>query len=168
MLSDAERDVLNTALEKYQPGPYEPIFVGGANLLKPALRLMSAYRLVIDEIKDAKAVRSYTRWVDAVQVRGAENHEVYVTFSPRFEPIWLESKKRLLKYVAQQPPDIGLRSRYALRLYNWARKFVTVGTKRISLQQLRKVLGLQSVRDAAGILSGKRLYRFGRICARER
>jgi len=150
MLSDAERDVLKTALEKYQPGPYEPIFVGGANLLKPALRLMSAYRLVIDEIKDTKAVRSYTRWVDAVQVRGAENHEVYVTFSPRFEPIWLESKKPLLKYVAQQPPNIGLRSRYALRLYSWARKFLTVGTKRISLEQLRKVLGLESVHDAAG------------------
>jgi len=37
--------------------------------------------------------------VDAVQVRGAENQEVYLTFSPRFERIWLESKKRLLEYV---------------------------------------------------------------------
>jgi hypothetical protein len=29
-------------------------------------------------------------------------------------------------------------------------KYVTVGTKRISLEQLRKVLGLESVKDAAG------------------
>jgi hypothetical protein len=29
MLSDAERGVLNTALEKYQPGQAEPILVGG-------------------------------------------------------------------------------------------------------------------------------------------
>jgi hypothetical protein len=45
MLSDAERTVLNTALGKYQPGQSEPILVGGKNLLKPALRLMTAYRL---------------------------------------------------------------------------------------------------------------------------
>jgi hypothetical protein len=87
MLSDAERNVLNTALEKYRPGESEPIPVGGRNVLKPALRLMTYYRLVIEEIKDGQAVTSYTRWVDAVQVRGAENQEVYVTFSPRFERI---------------------------------------------------------------------------------
>jgi hypothetical protein len=28
MLSDAERDILNTALEKYRPGQSEPILVG--------------------------------------------------------------------------------------------------------------------------------------------
>jgi hypothetical protein len=44
MLSDAERDVLNRALEEYHLGQSEPIFVGGAKLLKPTLRLMSLYR----------------------------------------------------------------------------------------------------------------------------
>jgi plasmid replication initiation protein len=150
MLSDAERDVLNSALEKYRPGRSEPIFVGGTNLLKPALRLMSDYRLVIDEIKDAKALRSYTRWVDSVEVRGGENEEVYVTFNPRFDHIWLQSKKRLPEYVAEKPANIGLRSRYALGLYSWAKKYVTAGTKRISLDQLRKVLGLESVKDSDG------------------
>ena len=48
MLSDAERKVLNSALEKYRPGQSEPILVGGENLLKPALRLMSLYRLRIE------------------------------------------------------------------------------------------------------------------------
>jgi hypothetical protein len=41
MLSDVERDVLNSALEKYPPGQSEPILAGGTNLLKPALRLMT-------------------------------------------------------------------------------------------------------------------------------
>jgi len=150
MLSDGERNVLNTALGRYRPGQSEPILVGGENLLKPALRLMTYYRPVIDEIKDGQAITSYTRWVDAVQVKGGENHEVYLTFSPRFERIWLEAKKRLLEYVAQKPANIGLRSQYALRLYSWAKKYVTVRTKRISLEQLRKVLGLESVKDAAG------------------
>jgi hypothetical protein len=44
---------------------------------------MSDYRLMIEEIKDSEVITSYTRWVDAVQVRGAENLEIYLTFSPR-------------------------------------------------------------------------------------
>ena len=49
-----------------------------SSALKPALRLMTAYRLMIEEIKDAEVITSYTRWVDAVQVKGAENQEVYL------------------------------------------------------------------------------------------
>ena len=44
MLSDAERKVLSSALEKYRPGQSEPILVGGENLLKPALQLTKALR----------------------------------------------------------------------------------------------------------------------------
>jgi plasmid replication initiation protein len=150
MLSDTERAVLNSALEKYRPGQSEPILVGGDQLLKPALQLMTSYRLVIEEIKDTEVITSYTRWVESVQVRGAEDQEVYLTFSPRFERVWLESKKRLLEYVAQKPANTGLRSQYALRLYSWAQKYVKVGTRRVSLEQLRKVLGLESVKDADG------------------
>ena len=150
MLTDAERKVLNTALEKYRPGQSEPILVGGKNLLKPALRLMTWYRLVIEEIHDSHVTTSFTRWLDAVQVRGVEDQEVFVSFSPRFEQIWLESKKRLLEYADQKPANINLRSQYALRLYSWAKKYVSVGTKSISLEQLRKVLGLESVKDADG------------------
>jgi len=111
---------------------------------------MTHYRLTIEEIKDAEVITSYTRWVDAVQAREAENLEVYLTFNPRFERIWLESKKRLPEYAAEKPANIGLRSQYSIRLYSWTKKYVTVGTKRISLEQLRKVLGLESVKDAAG------------------
>jgi plasmid replication initiation protein len=150
MLSDAERAVLNTALGKYRPEQSEPIFVGGKNLLKPAQRLMTTYRLAIEEIKNSHAITSYTRWVDAVQVREAENQEVYLTFSPRFEHIWLESKESLLEFAAQKPAAIRLRSKYAIRLYAWVKRYVSVGTRRISLEELRKVLGLESVKDADG------------------
>jgi Initiator Replication protein len=150
MLSDAERNVLNIGLQKYRAGQSEPILIGGENLLKPALRLMSIYRLRIDEIKGAEVVTSYTRWLECVQARGEENQEVYLTFSPSFERIWLESKKRLPDYMEQKPANIGLRSQYALRLYSWAKKYVEKGTKSISLEELRKVLGLESVRDSDG------------------
>jgi hypothetical protein len=87
MLGDKEREVLNQALEKYQPGRSEPIFIGGASSLKPALQLMNVYRLRIDEIRGGTAVTSYTRWLQTVIVKGTDNQEMFVTFSPRFERI---------------------------------------------------------------------------------
>jgi hypothetical protein len=77
---------------------------------KPALRLMSDYRLRIDEIKDDAVFTIYTRWLESIQARGTENQEVYVSFSPQSERIWLESKKRLPEYVAEKPGNIGIRS----------------------------------------------------------
>jgi hypothetical protein len=119
-------------------------------LLKPALRLMSDYRLVIQEVGGPAVHTSYTRWIESVQLKEGENQEVYVTFSPRFEPIWLESKKRLPDYMEQKPGNAALRIQYALRLYGWAKKYVEDGAKTISLEELRRVFGLESVKDADG------------------
>jgi hypothetical protein len=110
LLSDGARWVLNRALEKYRPGQSKPILVCSLSLLKPALRLMTFYRLVIEEVTGGEVTTSYTRWIESVQVRESENQEVYLTFSARFERIWLESKKRLPDYMKQKPANIGLRS----------------------------------------------------------
>jgi plasmid replication initiation protein len=150
MLSRPERAVLDTALQKYRAGRTEPVLVGGIAQLKPALRLMMDYRLVIQEVTGYEVVTSYTRWLECVQVKEGPEQEVYVTFSPRFERIWLESKKRLPDYIEQKPANAALRSQYALRLYGWAKKYVEDGTKNISVEGLRKVLGLESVKDADG------------------
>ena len=82
---------------------------------------LSFYRLRIDEIKEDALVTSYTRWLEAVIVKGTENQEVYVTFSPEFEHIWLESKKRLPEYVSQKPANLELRSQHSIRFYDWAK-----------------------------------------------
>jgi hypothetical protein len=150
MLSDAEREVLDSALAQYRPGQLDPILVGSGEMLKPALGLMTSYRLVIEEIRGPAVIAHYTRWVDSVQLMDGDNQEVYVAFSPRFEHIWLESKKCLPDCMGQKPANTGLRSQYALRMYSWAKKYVTVGKKRVSLEELRKVLGLESVKDANG------------------
>jgi len=50
MLSRAARAVLDSALQKYRPRQSKPILVGGLSLLKPALRLMTSYRLVIEDV----------------------------------------------------------------------------------------------------------------------
>jgi plasmid replication initiation protein len=85
-----------------------------------------------------------------VQLREGQIQEVYVAFSPRFERIWLESKKRLLDYMEQKPANTELRSQYALRLYSWAKKYAAAGTKSVTLEELRKVFGLESIKDADG------------------
>ena len=51
-----------------------------------------------------------------------------MTFSPLFEHIWLESKKRLPEHAAKEPANIGLRSQYSIRLYGWAKKYEAVIT----------------------------------------
>ena len=150
MLSRPTRTVLDTALQKYKAGRTEPVLVGGITQLKPALRLMTDYRLVIQEVEGPEVLTSYTRWIESVQLKEGENQEVYVTFSPRFERIWLESRKRLPDYMEQKPANTGLRSQYALRLYSWAKKYVGDGTKSISLEELRRVFGLESIKDAEG------------------
>jgi len=150
MLSRSARAVLDTALRKYRPGRTDLIPVGGITQLKPALRLMTAYRLMVREVTGAEILTSYTRWLDCVQVKEGPEQEVYVAFSPRFERIWMESKKRFPEYIEQKPANARLRSQYALRFYSWAKKYTEARTKTVSLEELRRVLGLESVKDAEG------------------
>ena len=150
MLSRSMRAVLDTALRKYRPGRTDLIPVGGIDQLKPALRLMTSYRLTIREVVGNEVLTSYTRWLECVQVKEGSESEVYVAFSPRFERIWLESRKRLPEYMEQKPANTGLRSQYALRLYSWAKKYLEDGARTISLEELRRVFGLESIKDAEG------------------
>ena len=85
-----------------------------------------------------------------MQLKEGENQEVYVAFNPRFERIWLEARKRLPDYMEQKPANTRLMSQYALRLYGWAKKYVEAGTVSISLEDLRKLLGLESIKDVDG------------------
>jgi plasmid replication initiation protein len=150
MLSRSARAVLDAALRKYRRGRSDIILVGGIAQLKPALRLMTAYRVVIQEVTGAEVLTSYTRWLECVQVKEGPEPEVYVAFSPRFERIWMESKKRLPEYMEQKPANARLRSQYALRLYSWAKQHVDAGARTISLEELRRVFGLESIKDAEG------------------
>jgi hypothetical protein len=144
------RAVLDNALEKYRPDQAKPILVGGQSQLKPALRLMTAFRLVIRDVTEGGVTTSYTRWLDPVKVRELENPEVYVTLSPQFERTWLEVRKRLPGYMEQKPANTGLRSQYSLRLYSWAKKYAEDGAQTISLEELWRVFGLESIKDPQG------------------
>jgi plasmid replication initiation protein len=150
MLSRSTRAVLDTALRKFRPGRTDLIPVGGIAQLKPALRLMTSYRLTIRDVVGNEVLTSYTRWLESVEVKEGADPEVYVAFNPRFERIWLESKKRLPDYMDQKPANARLRSQYSLRLYSWAKKYVEEGSQTIALEELRRVFGLESVKDPEG------------------
>jgi hypothetical protein len=52
--------------------------------------------------------------------------------------------------MEQKPANAALRSQYSLRLYGWAKRYVEVEVKTISLEELRRVFGLASIKDADG------------------
>jgi hypothetical protein len=167
LLSGSTRAVLDTALRKYRPGRTDLIPVGGIAQLKPALELMTEYRLVIQDINNAEVLTSYTRWLECVQVKEGPEQEVYVAFSRRFERIWLESRKHLPD-MDQKPGNAGLRSQYSLRLYGWAKKHVQDGAETISLEELRRVLAWSRSRMGRETSLRRRPCRFGRISSNGR
>jgi plasmid replication initiation protein len=52
--------------------------------------------------------------------------------------------------MEKKPAIAALRSQYALRLYSWAKKYVEDGAKPVSLEELRRMFGLESIKDAEG------------------
>jgi hypothetical protein len=46
--------------------------------------------------------------------------------------------------------SVRLKSQYSSRLYQWAKPYLAVGYKRVSLATLRKVLGLEEIKDNSG------------------
>ena len=52
--------------------------------------------------------------------------------------------------MEQKPGNAALRSQYALRLYSWAKKYTEDGAKTISLEELRRVFGLELIKDPEG------------------
>jgi hypothetical protein len=76
MLTRSARAVLDAALQKYRPGRSDIIPVRGIAQLKPALRLMTAYRVVIQELTGAEVLTIYTRWLECVQVKEGPEPDV--------------------------------------------------------------------------------------------
>jgi hypothetical protein len=136
------------------PVSLEPILIGGEKLLKPALRLISVYRLRIDEIRADTVVTSFTRWLEAVKpeerrIRKFTSHSADNLSASgsnqrsAFWTIWNRSRL-ILDSEASTLSDctIGRKST--------SRQGLNALIKCISLEELRKVLGLESVKDAAG------------------
>jgi plasmid replication initiation protein len=47
-------------------------------------------------------------------------------------------------------PAVRLKSQYSTRFYLWAKQYLVVGQKRVSVATLRKILALEDVKDNSG------------------
>jgi plasmid replication initiation protein len=84
-------------------------------------------------------------WVDSItHVKAGEKEEIELRLNSDYEHIWRVLKERL------DEPAVRLKSHYSTRLYIWAKKYLVVGHKRVSVATLRKILGLEDVKDNSG------------------
>jgi hypothetical protein len=93
MLSRPTRAVLDNALQKYRPGRSDPFLVGGISLLKPALRLMMSYRLMIQDVAGSKVLTSYTRWPESRTTEGRRKSKSLRSIQPAKPPRMTKTAK---------------------------------------------------------------------------
>ena len=103
------------------------------------------HRLTFDSIADGALRSTYLPWIESItHVKAGEEEELEVRLNSNYEKVWRMLKQRL------EEPSVRLKSQYSSRLYQWAKPYVVVGYKRVSLATLRKVLGLEDIKDNSG------------------
>jgi plasmid replication initiation protein len=107
--------------------------------------LIRYHRLTFDSTA-ARALRStYLPWVESItHVKAGEQEELELRLNSKYERVWRMLKQRL------NEPGVRLKSQYSTRLYQWAKQYVAIGYKRVSLAILRKILGLEHIKDNSG------------------
>ena len=111
---------------------------GGAKLIR-------YHRLTFDSIADGALRSTYLPWIESItHVKAGEEEELEVRLNSNYENVWRMLEQRL------EEPSVRLKSQYSSRLYQWAKPYVVVGYKRVTLATLRKVLGLEDIKDNSG------------------
>src|ERR1700739_4572492 len=113
--------------------------------LQPAvLKLLTYHRLCLHNWGNQNSVL-YARWLSCVTV---VEKKMILHIDPGLHR-HLERLKNHQKEDSERP-SVKLASQYSIRLYEWAWKWRHVVLKRISIPQIRKVLGVDEVTDAQG------------------
>ena len=103
------------------------------------------HRLTFDGIADCALRSTYLPWIESItHVKAGEQEELELRLNSKYEGVWRMLKQRL------EEPSVRLKSQYSSRLYQWAKPYVVVGYKRVSLATLRKILGLEDIKDNSG------------------
>jgi Initiator Replication protein len=154
-LPQTERGIIRQLVEKYGPqqvavirlpvpfGPKE--FKERRNFLLPIYKLIRYHRLTFDSIADGALRSTYLPWIESItHVKAGEKEELELRLNTNYEKVWRMLKQRL------EEPSVRLKSQYSSRLYQWAKPYMAVGYKRVSLATLRKILGLEEIKDNSG------------------
>ena len=71
---------------------------------------------------------TYLPWIESItHIKAGEEEELELRLNSNYESVWRMLKQRL------DEPGVRLKSQYSARLYQWAKQYVTVGYKRVSL-----------------------------------
>ena len=107
--------------------------------------MLRYHRLTFESIADRALRWTYLPWIESIThvKAGAEEH-LELRLNSNYEKVWRVLKQRL------DEPGIRLKSQYSIRLYQWARQYATVGYKQVSIATLRKVLGVEEIKDNSG------------------
>jgi hypothetical protein len=154
-LPQVEREIVRQLLDEFGsqrvaairfPVPFGPKSINERlRFLSPIYRLIRYHRLIFDSVADGVFRSTYLPWVDSItHVRAGEKEEIELRLNSDYEHIWRVLKERL------DEPAVRLKSHYSTRLYLWAKKYLAVGQKRVSVATLRKILGLEDVKDNSG------------------
>jgi hypothetical protein len=141
-----ERGMIRQLLEKCGPRqvgvirlpvPFGPKKVKERrNFLLPVYKLIRYHRLTFGSIADGAFCWTYLPWIESItHVKAGEEEELELRLNSNYAKVWRMLKQRL------DEPSVRLKSQYSSRLYQWAKQYVAVGYKRVSLATLRKILG---------------------------
>jgi len=156
-LPQTEREIVRQLLEKFgpkHPGIIRfPIPFGSAQhnerrkFLLPIYRLIRYHRLAFDSIAEGALRWTYLPWLESItHIKTGEKEELELKLNSNCEEIWRTLREHL------DESGVRLKSQYSVRLYQWAKHHLAVGYRRVSLATLRKVLGLEDIRDSSGKL----------------
>ena len=86
-----------------------------------------------------------TSWVQDIVSSKDRKGYIGVSISPRLKPYLLQVKREFFQY--QLAYAIELRSSYALRLYQWAKRWQFASKRLIRMEELRIVLGAEEINE---------------------
>jgi hypothetical protein len=155
-LPQAEREIVRLLLDEFGsqpvaairfPVPFGPKSINERlRFLSPIYKLIRYHRqLIFGSVADGVFRSTYLPWIDSITfIKAGEKEEIELRLNSNYENVWRVLRERL------DEPAVRLKSHYSTRLYLWAKQYLVVGHKRVSVATLRKILGLEDVKDKSG------------------
>ena len=142
-LTKDERKIVMSVVNRLKPGVTAYDF-DDFGLQPAAMKLLTYHRLVLHNGDKQNSVL-YARWLSSITL---VEKRMVLHLDPGVVP-HLERLKSHQKEDSERA-SVKLASQYSIRLYEWAWKWRHVVLKRISIPQIRKVLGVDEVTDEQG------------------
>ena len=142
-LTRDERAIVMEIVNRLKPGVTAYDF-DDFDLQPAAMKLLTYHRLVLHNGDKENSIL-YARWLSSITL---VDNRMTLHVDPGVVP-HLERLKNHQKEDSERA-SVKLASQYSIRLYEWAWKWRHVVLKRISIPQIRKVLGVDEVTDAQG------------------